>query len=431
MEAKQLKSFKDLMVWQKAATLATTVYEFTRQFPQSELYGITSQMRRAAVSVSSNIAEGFKRSHKKEKLQFYNIASASATELESQLEIAKKLEFLNEACYKTASVAVVEVGKMLNGLIKSPSFGGGKSITLSCFLIAASLYSIFFILNPNYAGAADLYFQPKELTVGTDSVVSVDVLMDSPEGVNALEGTLVFPEELLDFQDISDGNTIINFWVQRPTLVKPGEIYFAGIIPGGFGSQAGKLFSIQLAARKPGQAQLSIKDILALLNDGEGTKTPVTVAPAKIIISGELEAVRPPDIEDRRPPEEFTPIISREETLFDNQYFVVFVAQDKGTGVDHYEIAEVKKIFRPRPSTVDWQAAESPAVLRDQSLQSWILVKAVDQRGNEQVAFLEPVNFPFYKRPSFIIGLIVLLLLAAGFLLWRRPQIRGRARKNV
>ncbi len=66
MENKNLKSFKDLKVWQKAVDLATFIYKLTEKFPQSELYGTTNQMRRSSVSISSNIAEGFKRNHKKE-----------------------------------------------------------------------------------------------------------------------------------------------------------------------------------------------------------------------------------------------------------------------------------------------------------------------------------------------------------------------------
>ncbi|MBI5147852.1 MAG: four helix bundle protein [Parcubacteria group bacterium] len=115
----ELKSFKDLKVWQKAADLATLVYKTTEKFPRSELYGITNQMRRAAVSISSNLAEGFKRIYPREKSQFYNIAYSSISELESQVEISKKLGFLSENDYQKLLLAVTEVSKMTDGLIKS------------------------------------------------------------------------------------------------------------------------------------------------------------------------------------------------------------------------------------------------------------------------------------------------------------------------
>ncbi len=85
------KSFKDLIVWQKAKDLAVEVYKLTENFPKEELYGLTSQMRRAAISISSNIAESYHRFHKREKRQFLAIAFGSGSELESQREIAKTL----------------------------------------------------------------------------------------------------------------------------------------------------------------------------------------------------------------------------------------------------------------------------------------------------------------------------------------------------
>ncbi len=119
MENKSLKSFKDLNVWQKASELAVLVYKITEKFPHSEMYGIIIQMRRAVISISSNLAEGFKRSHRKEKLQFYNVAYGSAAELESQIEISNKLQFLSEKDYQKLIEAITEVSKMINGLIKS------------------------------------------------------------------------------------------------------------------------------------------------------------------------------------------------------------------------------------------------------------------------------------------------------------------------
>lgn len=124
----ELKSFKDLNVWQKSADLAALIYSVTEKFPKAEIYGITNQMRRTVISISSNLAEGFKRRHKKEKIQFYNIAHSSATELESQIEISKKLKFLSEEDYKKLLNDTVEVSKMINGLINSSFLNPQSSI---------------------------------------------------------------------------------------------------------------------------------------------------------------------------------------------------------------------------------------------------------------------------------------------------------------
>lgn len=109
------KSFKDLIVWQKARDLAVKVYKITEQFPQSELYGLTSQMRRAVISISSNIAESYHRFHKKEKRQFLAIAFGSGSELESQLEVAKLLYLTID--FQNVEQDILEVMKILNNFL--------------------------------------------------------------------------------------------------------------------------------------------------------------------------------------------------------------------------------------------------------------------------------------------------------------------------
>lgn len=109
------KSFKDLIVWQKSRDLAVVIYKLTDDFPKSELYGLTNQMRRAVVSVSSNIAESYHRFHHKEKQQFLAIAFGSGSELESQLEIAKIL--FSKLDYQKAETLLNEVMKILNNFL--------------------------------------------------------------------------------------------------------------------------------------------------------------------------------------------------------------------------------------------------------------------------------------------------------------------------
>ncbi len=90
----KLKSYKELIVWQKSIRLVEEIYRLTARFPSCELYGLTSQMRRASVSIPSNIAEGYARKSQKEYRQFYAISYGSALELETQYIIAKKLKFI-------------------------------------------------------------------------------------------------------------------------------------------------------------------------------------------------------------------------------------------------------------------------------------------------------------------------------------------------
>lgn len=114
---KPSKSHEDLIVWQKAILLSVKVYKLTESFPAEEKFGLISQMRRCAVSIPSNIAEGRGRKTKKDYCHFLRIAYGSKAELETQLVIAKKLSFGNTVQYKVVDELITEVGKMLNVLI--------------------------------------------------------------------------------------------------------------------------------------------------------------------------------------------------------------------------------------------------------------------------------------------------------------------------
>jgi four helix bundle protein len=112
-------SFRSLKVWQAAMTLVEDVYRVTRTFPLQERFGLTSQLRRTAVSVPSNIGEGKRRKRDKARAHHLDIALGSQGELEVQLEIAKRVGFLKEADYERLQQQTQEVGRMLNGLISS------------------------------------------------------------------------------------------------------------------------------------------------------------------------------------------------------------------------------------------------------------------------------------------------------------------------
>jgi four helix bundle protein len=114
-----IRSYRDLDVWRKAMDLVVGCYKITNQFPRSEVYGLTSQVRRAAVSVPANIAEGNGRSHTKEYLHHLSVAYGSLMEVETHLQIAARLNYINEASLNALLDRSGEVGRMLNGLIQS------------------------------------------------------------------------------------------------------------------------------------------------------------------------------------------------------------------------------------------------------------------------------------------------------------------------
>jgi four helix bundle protein len=114
-----MRSYRNLKLWERATELALQVYAVTNPFPKDELYGLTSQIRRAAVSIPSNIAEGSERKSDKDFIRFLRVSHGSLAELETQLFIALKLNYLDEAAYMKLLPLCSEIGKMINGLSSS------------------------------------------------------------------------------------------------------------------------------------------------------------------------------------------------------------------------------------------------------------------------------------------------------------------------
>lgn len=112
---------RKLDVWKKAMDFVLEIYAVTQTFPQSEQFGLVSQMRRAAVSIPSNLAEGAARRGNKEFKQFLNISQGSISELDTQLELAHRLGYLNQQTYLNLLNGLTEISKMLYGLAKSVS----------------------------------------------------------------------------------------------------------------------------------------------------------------------------------------------------------------------------------------------------------------------------------------------------------------------
>ncbi|MBY8963847.1 four helix bundle protein [Flavobacterium sp. D11R37] len=116
-----VQSYKDLLVWQKGIQLVKLVYTVLQDFPKDEVFGLQSQMKRAAVSIPSNIAEGWGRSSKPNYIQFLRIARGSLFELETQLIIAKELGFVGELKFNELISLITEESKMLNAFIRTLS----------------------------------------------------------------------------------------------------------------------------------------------------------------------------------------------------------------------------------------------------------------------------------------------------------------------
>lgn len=117
--ADKITSFRDLIAWQKAHELVLKTYKVVGDFPVSEKFALSDQMKRAVVSITSNIAEGFSRKTAKDKAQFYQTALGSLTELESQILVAFDLHYVNKNVCDDLDVSILETSRLLNGLIKA------------------------------------------------------------------------------------------------------------------------------------------------------------------------------------------------------------------------------------------------------------------------------------------------------------------------
>ena len=117
-ETSKIKTYRDLVVWQKSMALVTEIYKATKSFPKDEIYSLISQMRRCAISIPSNIAEGFGRKSTNDYIRFLNITMGSLYELQTQLEISLNLRYTNEEIFNRFFELSREIERMLGSMIK-------------------------------------------------------------------------------------------------------------------------------------------------------------------------------------------------------------------------------------------------------------------------------------------------------------------------
>lgn len=118
MEKQIIKTYRDLKIWQKSIEMVTQIYKLTAHFPDKELFGITTQVRRSSVSIPSNIAEGYGRYSRKEYVRFLGISLGSLYEMQTQLQISLNLGYLSSENFHSLSEGSKEIERMLSGLIR-------------------------------------------------------------------------------------------------------------------------------------------------------------------------------------------------------------------------------------------------------------------------------------------------------------------------
>jgi len=275
------------------------------------------------------------------------------------------------------------------------------------------LFSIFIPLG---ARAATLYLLPQSQIIHQGETFLIEVRLDTEgEEINAIEGNINLPLDLLEFIDFSKGESILSLWVKEPGI-SDNLLSFIGGIPGGFKGEE-KIGRIILKGKMEGKGEINFKEgSKVLLNDPLGTPAKLSTFGANFTILAEkLEAPRDQWLQelekDKIPPEPFEIKIGKSPEVFEGKYFIAFSTIDKQTGIDHYEIKEGKR---------DWKRGESPYLLVDQSLRNKILVKALDKAGNERMAEI----IPPYKVTWKDVLVIILILIGAGVIYWIIRKIK-------
>ena len=257
----------------------------------------------------------------------------------------------------------------------------------------------------------------KEIISGKNRIHAIVSLDTQDEKVNAIEGVLAYPSNVLSVEHINTGSSIISLWTEAPSDAQNGGISFSAILQGGMTVNNGVLFEVVFTPDEQGSGVVSIIDGRVLKHDGLGTELPLQVNGQSISLPMGGKPMYLSDIVDNMPPAEFSVIPAQEETLYEGKWFVSFSTVDKQSGIDHYEYQETNS-----KQVVDskWQKVTSPVVLQDQSRTSYVFVKAIDVFGNEEIAVLQPFQKRFLTPVELILGLVLVLSGILYILIWKK-----------
>ncbi len=306
-----------------------------------------------------------------------------------------------------------------------------KSIVLSALFI---VYGLFFI---NHAHAAVISFRTNTQNVHIGQEFSADVLFD-PEGadVNAIEMTVSLPENIV-FVDSNDSSSLIQMWIDHPSLEADGKtLKLSGGIIGGFSGlidpfspdtrKPGKITQLTLRGVGPGISILDIGSAKAYLDDGSATEVRVTSIPGTVTVDNQTISSQLPASGDTESPLTFIPILEKNSLLFGGSYTLVFNTEDTNSGIDHYEVKE---------GDGPWTRAQSPYELKDQGLHGPILVKAVDRAGNEKVesvAIPQTVEtIPNFSLSDFVFTALLIAIAVFFLIFLRKRQSKHKKGENI
>lgn len=256
------------------------------------------------------------------------------------------------------------------------------------------------LCTASFAYASTMSVVTDTSTVKTGGLFTARVLFDTENTpINAVEGSLVYSPDVIKIEKISIGSSVVSFWVEQPKVSNQGTVHFSGIIPGGIVVSEGELFSVTARAVSVGDARMSIEGAQSLINDGHGSiEETKTIASTVKIKQGNASDYQELARTDTTKPLSFTIVRTRDMSLYDNNHFIVFSSQDKGSGVDHYVVCE---FLRACVTT------SSPYELANQTPLYRIVVHAYDAQSNVQTAKLVSPGFVLVIS---VMGILVLVL---------------------
>ncbi|MCS7200857.1 MAG: hypothetical protein NZ822_01760 [Patescibacteria group bacterium] len=247
--------------------------------------------------------------------------------------------------------------------------------------------------------------------------IVVPVYVDTEgKNINAFELRLKLDDII--FRDYLDKDSIIVFWLEKPYLDK-NVLVFSGIIPGGYTGKNGLLTKLIFEYRDGAKIEV-LPSSQFLLADGLGTKAKIEVTSFNLPYLGKLDNFV---LEDRHPPERFKIYVTRDKNMFGGRYYITFETKDKQSGIAYYQVRELTFLPYSKMENFHFENVKPPYVLKDQTLRSYVVVKAVDKFGNERIEILKP-------QRKILVDEIILLLLF-GILIFIFFNLFYNKRKNL
>jgi len=275
--------------------------------------------------------------------------------------------------------------------------------------IISIIFAITFFIG-HQVNASILLVKPSNDILGIGEQFYVDIMLDT-EGkvINGVEGSIVFPSDILSFVRAEEGQSMVSLWVEKPEI-KGNNINFSGIIPNGFSGVInpfeqnkklpGLVVRLVFEPTKEGNPEVTSSQFYTTLNDGLGTIDNIEPSSVKLSVQNYSKKILYKTDNDVTP--ELSAYITRDPNLFNNQYVLIFDAKDRQTGIKEVLIKEGKR---------SWKKIESPYLLGDQTRHSIITLQAINYSGSGIAINIDPLPYNLYSVQNVSIVIVFLIIL--------------------